>query len=155
MIRPTHEAETEDLVAMAEGTGVFKPIEIEALRDLLTYHRDEGHAVGHQAVTLERDGVPVGFAYFAPTVMTDSTWHLYWIFVSKTVQARGLGAELLKFVETEIRSADGRMLLIETSSLPMYEQTRKFYLKQQYEQEAMIRDFYSAGDHQVIFRKLL
>jgi GNAT superfamily N-acetyltransferase len=155
MIRPTHVAETEDLAALADGTGVFKPLEIEALRDLLSYHRDEGHSVGHQAVTLERDGVPVGFAYFAPTEMTDHTWHLYWIFVSKTVQGRGLGAELLRYVETEIRNSNGRMLVIETSSLPMYEPTRKFYQKQNYDLEATIRDFYSAGDHQVIFRKLL
>ena len=139
---------------MAEGTGVFKPIEIVALRDLLVYHQ-EGHEEGHRAVTLERDGTPVGFAYFAPTVMTDRTWHLYWIFVSKTVQSRGLGAELLKYVETEIEAIGGRMLVIETSSLPMYEPTRKFYLKYAYDQEATVRDFYSAGDHQVIFRKLL
>ena len=155
MIRPTVEADTETLASMAEGTGVFKPREIDALRGLLDYLHGDGFANGHRAVTLERDGAPAGFAYFAPTDMTEGTWHLYWIFVGKGVQARGLGAELLAIVEGEVAGAGGRLLLIETSSLASYGPTRKFYLKNGYEHEATIRDFYAAGDDQVVFRKLL
>lgn len=155
MIRPTAEADTETLADMAQGTGVFKPLEIDALRGLLDYLHTEGFADGHRAVTLEREGSPTGFAYFAPTDMTDRTWHLYWIFVGKGVQSRGLGARLLAFVEGEVATAGGRLLLIETSSLPSYEPTRKFYLKNGYEHEATIRDFYAEGDDQVIFRKPL
>ena len=154
MIRPTVEADTETLASMAQETGVFKPLEIDALRGLLDYLHGDGFAEGHRAVTLERGGAPTGFAYFAPTDMTDRTWHLYWIFVGKGAQARGLGAELLAFVEGEVARAGGRLLLIETSSLPAYEPTRRFYLKMGYDQEATIRDFYAAGDHQVVFRKL-
>jgi len=39
---------------------------------------------------------------------------------------------------------------IETSSLPHYELTRRFYLKHGYEQAAVLRDFYSDGDDMVI-----
>lgn len=155
MIRPTLEADTEALAAMAEGTRVFKPLEIDALRGLLDYLHADGFADGHRGVTLERDGAPAGFAYFAPTDMTEGTWHLYWIFVGKGVQSRGLGARLLGFVEAEVAAAGGRLLLIETSSLPSYDATRKFYLKNGYEHEATIRDFYADGDDQVVFRKLL
>lgn len=87
--------------------------------------------------------------------MTDRTWHLYWIFVDKTTHAKGIGTTLLKHAEQDIKKLNGRILLIETSSLPTYDLTRKFYLKHDYEQAAVIRDFYTDGDDQVIFRKRL
>jgi GNAT superfamily N-acetyltransferase len=155
MIRPTAPDETEFLVSMAAGTGVFKPLEHDTLRELLgDYHAGEG-TDGHRAVSIEDDGRVLGFAYFAPTPMTEATWHLYWIVVDKSVQARGIGAKLMRFVEAEVKAAGGRVLLIETSALPAYELTRKFYLKLAYQQEATVRDFYADGDHQVIFRKRL
>ena len=46
-------------------------------------------------------------------------------------------------------------MLIETSSLPHYELTRRFYLKHHYDQEAILRDYYADGDDMVVFRKHL
>jgi ribosomal protein S18 acetylase RimI-like enzyme len=87
--------------------------------------------------------------------MTDRTWDLYWIAVSKQTQAKGIGGKLLKHVEDDIRGKQGRILLIETSALPHYELTRKFYLKHGYDQESRIRDYYADGDDLVVFRKRL
>src|SRR5207302_1260088 len=115
MIRPTIPADTPTLVAIAEGTGVFKPIEIEALQEVLDDYHADNKEIGHRSITDERNGEVVGFAYYAPTAMTDRTWHLYWIAVSKRTQARGVGGELLRFVEEDIRRERGRQLLIETS----------------------------------------
>jgi GNAT superfamily N-acetyltransferase len=155
MIRPTLESETDTLLKMAEGTAVFKPMEIEALKEVLDDYHEGNHRYGHRAITFEQDGQPVGFAYYAPTAMTDRTWHLYWIFVTKAIQAKGIGAKLLAFAEKDIHATGGRLFLIETSSLPSYQPTRNFYLKYNYEQAATIRDFYADGDDQVIFRKHL
>jgi len=60
---------------------------------------------------------------------------------------------LLKFVEDDIRHHQGRQLLIETSSLPHYELTRKFYLKHCYQEAAVVPDYYAQGDHMVVYRK--
>lgn len=155
MIRTTRASETELLQALAVGTGVFKPLEIEALGDVLGAYHAGNIDFGHRAVTAEQDGEAIGFAYYAPTPMTEQTWHLYWIFVAKASQARGLGARLLAHAEADIVRAGGRIFLIETSSLPSYEPTRRFYLKHGYEQAAVVRDFYADGDDQVIFRKRL
>ncbi len=116
------------------------------------YHATNRDA-GHRAVTLEGDGGPIGFAYYAPAAMTDRTWYLWWIAVAKMTQARGLGTELLRAVEEEIGREGGRMLLIETSSLPHYEPTRRFYLKHGYEETARLRDYYADADDLVVFRK--
>jgi ribosomal protein S18 acetylase RimI-like enzyme len=153
MIRPTTAADTEALVAIAHGTGVFKPHELIALREVLADYFGTNHAHGHVAVTMERDGKPIGFAYYAPEDMTDRTWALWWIAVDKNVHAKGLGTRLLHKAEADVRAANGRVLFVETSGLPSYELTRRFYLKHGYEQEATLRDYYTDGDDMVIFRK--
>lgn len=155
MIRPTTPADTEDLVAIAQGTGVFKPHEIVALREVLADYFATNQADGHVAVTLERDGKPIGFAYYAPADMTDRAWTLWWIAVDKTVHARGLGTRLLHKAEADARAAGGRVMFIETSGLPYYELTRRFYVKHGYETEATLRDYYADGDDMVVFRKRL
>ena len=68
MIRPTLPDETALLQSIADATGVFKPLEIETLREVLDDFHAGGDA-GHRAVTFEQDGRPIGFAYFAPTPM--------------------------------------------------------------------------------------
>ena len=155
MIRPTTPDDTPALLKLTEGTGVFKPHEIQALDEVLSdYHagnRDEGHV----AVTDERHGRVVGYAYYAPAAMTDRTWYLYWIAVSKDTHAKGVGSQLLRHAEDDIRRRGGRVLFIETSSLPHYELTRKFYLKHGYEVNGQLRDYYADGDDMVVFRKRL
>jgi ribosomal protein S18 acetylase RimI-like enzyme len=153
MIRPTVPADTPTLLTIAQGTGVFKPHEIVALDEVISDYHAANHVEGHHSVTYEKDGQIIGFAYYAPASMTDRTWYLYWIAVSKQIQARGVGSGLMRHVEDDIRKQGGRVLFIETSSLPHYELTRKFYLKQHYEQAAVLRDYYADGDDMVVFRK--
>jgi GNAT superfamily N-acetyltransferase len=155
MIRPSVSEETAALVSIANGTNVFKPHEIIALKEVLDDYYASNQRYGHQCITYEKDGQATGFAYYAPAAMTDRTWYLYWIAVNKDVQARGVGALLLRHAEEAIRKAGGRLFLIETSSLPQYALTRKFYVKHTYEQHAVLRDFYADGDDMVIFRKHL
>jgi ribosomal protein S18 acetylase RimI-like enzyme len=155
MIRPTTPEDTPALITLTEGTGVFKPHEIEALNEVLSDYHAQNHLEGHTAVTYERDGEILGYAYYAPAAMTDRTWYLYWIAVTRKTQARGLGSQLLRHAEEEIRRRQGRVLFIETSSLPHYEKTRTFYLKQGYEVTGVLRDYYSDGDDMVVFRKRL
>jgi ribosomal protein S18 acetylase RimI-like enzyme len=155
MIRPTVPADTPVLVQLAGETGFFKPHEVEALKEVLDDYHDHNQQHGHRCVTREERGNVVGFAYYAPAAMTDRTWYLYWIAVSKAVQGKGIGKVLLTHLEDEIRGLGGRVLFLETSSLPLYEPTRNFYLKNGYDQEATLRDYYADGDSMVVFRKKL
>ena len=155
MIRPTTPADTPGLLALTRATGVFKPHEVVALNEVLDDYHASNRAAGHVAVTDERDGRVVGYAYYAPAAMTDRTWYLYWIAVDKNVHAKGLGTRLLHRAEADVAAAGGRVFFIETSSLPHYELTRKFYLKHGYEQACSLADFYADGDAMVVFRKRL
>ena len=155
MIRPTSPTDTPTLLALADGTRVFKPLEIVALREVLDDYHAANHAEGHRSVTAEEAGQVIGFTYYAPAAMTDRTWYLYWIAVRQDLQTKGAGTRLLRHAEEDVRQSQGRLLLIETSSLPQYEPTRRFYLKHQYEQAAVLRNFYADGDDMVVFRKRL
>jgi ribosomal protein S18 acetylase RimI-like enzyme len=155
MIRPAVPDDTPALKALTAATGVFKSHEVEVLQDVLDEFHSGDAGPDHVAIVDERDGQIAGYAYYAPDVMTDRTWFLYWIAVSKTVQARGIGSGLMTYMEDDIRRRNGRLMFIETSSLPHSELTRKFYLKNGYEINAQLRDFYSDGDDMVIFRKRL
>src|SRR5262249_7588262 len=126
MIRRAEPKDSPTLIKIAHETGVFKPIEIEALEEVLDDFHTGSHPHG-RCVVYEQEGHPIGFAYYAPAAMTDRTWQLWWIAVSKHIHSRGIGTRLLHYVEDDIQRERGRQLLIETSSLPHYELTRKFY----------------------------
>jgi len=155
MIRPAAFADTPELVRLTDATGLFKPLEIEALQGVLDDYHATNHELGHLAIVVEDAGTPLGYAYYAPTEMTDRTWHLYWIAVVKNRQGAGLGSELLRYVENDIRARGGRLLVIETSSTPIYDSTRRFYLKHGYHQASTVEDFYADGDGMVMFTKRL
>jgi ribosomal protein S18 acetylase RimI-like enzyme len=153
MIRLVVPADTAHLLHLAEDTGVFKPLEIQALREVLDDYHATNQAQGHRAAGFEQSGELVGFIYYAPAAMTDRAWNLWWIVVGKAHQAGGIGGRLLRHAEDEIRKARGRVLFIETSSLPHYELTRRFYVKYGYGQAARLADFYAPGDDLLFFRK--
>jgi ribosomal protein S18 acetylase RimI-like enzyme len=154
MIRPATPEDTSTLVALTDATGVFKSHEIVALESVLEdYYDFNEEEDDHVCVVFEEHGTILGYAYYAPAAMTDRTWYLYWIAVTKDKQARGVGTKLLHHTEEDIKKKGGRVLFIETSGLPHYEKTRKFYIKHKYEEAAVLRDYYSDGDDMVVYRK--
>lgn len=153
MIRETRPDGTNDLIEIGQGTGVFKPAEIVALREVLDEFHTCTKASRHPSSTYVEAGRITGFAYYASAAMTDRTWYLFWIAIERTAQARGIGGELLRYAEDQIRDANRRLILIETSSLPHYEPTRRFYLEHGYEQACALRDFYADGDDMIFFAK--
>jgi GNAT superfamily N-acetyltransferase len=96
---------------------------------------------------------PIGYACYGPTPLTDGTYDLYWIAVSSDLSGKGIGTSLLQAVEEDIKSRNGRMLIIETSSSDGYEKTRQFYLKNAYPLVETIKDFYRSGEDRVTFIK--
>ncbi|HZZ81143.1 MAG TPA: GNAT family N-acetyltransferase [Gemmataceae bacterium] len=155
MIRPITPADIDAIVAMTDATEMFKPLEIIALREVLDDYFAEEINRGHMAVAWEDGGNIVGFTYYGPVPLGDRTWQLWWIAVDKRQQGKGVGSGLLRHAEDDMRAKLGRLLFIETGSLPHYEPTRHFYRKFGYEQHAFLKDFYSDGDSMVIFRKAL
>ena len=155
LIRPALPADTPRLLELTAGTGVFKPFEIEVLKEVLDDYHARGPDSEHVAVVAEEGGQIVGYVYYAPEIMTDRSWYIYWIAVAQDVQAKGVGGRLLRHAEDDVKKKGGRMMFLEVSSLPHSELTRRFYLKNGYEVTGVLRDLYSDGDDMVVFRKRL
>ena len=80
------------------------------------YHRTNARN-GHLAIACKDARELVAVADCTPKEMTDCRWELLMIMVDSGCQRRGIGGCLLQAVEDERRAANGRILLIETSSL--------------------------------------
>ena len=153
MIRPVAPADSLALVALSGGSGLFRPEELDAIQGMLDAYHATNAANGHRILTCEEGGTPVGIAYFAPKEFTDRVWELLMIAVDAPRQRQGIGSRMLLAVEDAVRAADGRLLLIETSSKTSFERTRQFYRKHGYAEVAQIPDFFADGDGKASFVK--
>jgi ribosomal protein S18 acetylase RimI-like enzyme len=150
MIRELTAADLPELKPLIDATGLFP----SSMLDQMV----QGFFTGNEAEEIWlvlTNPKPVGVAYVAPEKLADCTFNLLLIAVHPEQQGKGLGAELVSDVEKRLRELGARILLVETSGLEAFEQTRRFYLKNGYEVEGRIRDFCQDGDDKVIFRKAL
>ena len=75
--------------------------------------------------------------------MTIGTYDLYWMAVSPKAQGRGDGRRSSRWLEARVAELGGRLIVIETSSTPRYEPTRRFYLGLNIERSPASRTFTS------------
>lgn len=106
-------------------------------------------------LTAEVDGRPVGFCYATPEALTDGTWNMLAIAVLPSEQGNGRGGAIVRYLEQELSSRHQRILIADTSGTEAFAQTRAFYRKNGYAEEARIRDFWGAGDDKIVFWKAL
>ena len=159
-IRAAEPGDRERILAILVATGRFTQEEVECAIELVDigitqpekmdyfiHVADDGDAPG--------DAEAEGYVCFGPTPLTDGVYDLYWIAVDPRRQGQGFGKLLLRFVENEVRSRNGRMLLIETSSKETYGSTIHFYESNGYEEISRIKDFYRVEDDKIVFCKQL
>jgi ribosomal protein S18 acetylase RimI-like enzyme len=123
--------------------------------EVIDGYLEDPQGTGYHALVAEDGSQIAGYICYGQTPCTVGTWDIYWIAVAGEKRGKGVGGALTKAAEEEIKRLEGRLILIETSSQPVYENTRRFYLGQKYEPVARIPDFYSPGDDLLIMRKRL
>jgi len=103
-------------------------------------------------VAVDEKGSPLGYVCYGETPLTDGVYHLYWIAVDPSHQARGIGGALLRFMEKKVKDLRGRMILVETSLSPEYQKARDLYVKHGYREVARIDDFYRVNEGLIIYQ---
>ena len=158
MITEPRKTDGPQIHSVNANTSVFSQEEVECVDELWKEYQSQGpERSGYYWLMArdEDDGRVLGYSCYGPRALTSGTFDLYWIAVDPTARGGGIGRKLLTATEEAIRILGGRLMIVETSGLPKYEPTRKFYLATNYLLEATLKDFYSAGDDLVIFTKHL
>jgi ribosomal protein S18 acetylase RimI-like enzyme len=141
---------------MVVSAGNFNEIEISTAMELVDEALAEGEESGYLFAVLEygekHRGVQ-GYACYGPVPLTQGVYDLYWIVVDPAYQGKGFGGHLLEYLERDVLSRGGRMILIETSSQETYAGTVRFYEHSGYRLAARIRNFYKIGDDKLVFQK--
>ena len=141
----------EHVRRIVSSSGFFSPEEILVAVELVQERLDKGFPSGYHFLFAETDGSPVGYTCFGPIACTKASYDLYWIAVANDFRSLGIGRELLLRSLRVMESLGGVRVYIETSSRVQYDPTRSFYRHFDFEEEAVLKDFYSLGDHKVIY----
>jgi ribosomal protein S18 acetylase RimI-like enzyme len=155
-IRSLVQKDRESLLTMLEETRAFTSQEIDVAMELIDIVLKDPNQKDYEIHCMVNDqDQPIGYICYGPAPMTQGTFDLYWIAVNPKSQGMGIGSRLLDFLEKMLRVKNGRMILTDTSSIPSYKKTLRFYLKKGYQEVAKIPDYYSLGNDRITFCKRL
>jgi ribosomal protein S18 acetylase RimI-like enzyme len=155
-IRPLSEEDRATLLSMLIKTRAFTSAEIDVAMELVDIVLKDRIQKDYQIDCMVDDqDLAVGYICSGPTPMTQGTFDLYWIAVNPEFQERGVGSKLLGFLEERVKARGGRMILADTSTVPQYEKTRRFYSKNGFQEVAKIPDYYHPGNDRISFCRRL
>jgi len=151
IVRTTVSKDVAGWKRILEETELFPP---EMLSDMIGGFLSDAETADLW-LTCEVGGDVCGFCYAVPEPMTEGTWNMLAIAVRPSKQGNGAGGALVKHLEDQLRVRGQRLLVVDTSGSDAFDQTRRFYRKNRYVEEARIRDYWAAGDDKVVFSKAL
>jgi ribosomal protein S18 acetylase RimI-like enzyme len=143
------------LMNVLQDTPEFTPPELIVAEEILDCYLEDPIRSGYRILIVEDNASVCGYICYGPTPLTEGTWDLYWAAVARNMRGKGLGKALWEKAEDDIKKDGGRLAVIETSSKPNYEQTRRFHEARGYKNVGRIADFYSPGDDMLIYVKRL
>lgn len=156
MIRSLQKEDRDKIEQMLRDTNNFNENEITVAMELVDIYLNNSNQKDYKIfVDSEQDGFINGYVCVGQRPLTKATYDLYWIAVNPSVQSKGIGTKLIKYIEDHIKKKNGSLILIETSGKPSYEKERRFYEKNNYNKIAEIKDFYDKGDSLVIYCKYI
>jgi D-alanine-D-alanine ligase len=153
MIRFSETKDIQPVLALLDATKFFRQEEMLIADEVVTDAAKKGQTGHYQSYVLEVDGSVVGWVCWGPTPCTVGSYDIYWLGVDPACQGKGYGRKLMDFAEEQIRSAGGRLYIVETSGRESYLPTRAFYEKIGYTLSACVKDFYATGDDKIIYTK--
>ena len=141
----------ENVKEIVTSTGFFHPEEIDIAVELVDERLKKGLQSGYHFIFSDRGQKTIAYSCFGPILATKFSYDLYWIAVHADMRGQGIGKVLLRKSEEAIRELGGQRVYIETSGRDLYAPTRQFYLRCNYEEAAVLKDFYAPGDAKYIY----
>lgn len=141
------------VLEIVESTKFFYDHEVEIAAELVADRLTHGESSGYYFVFVVVDGVTVAYSCFGPITMSTTSFDLYWIATHNNYRGKGIGKKLLEETCNEARKMGCKILIAETSGLEHYAPTRAFYINNNFELEASLKDFYTDGDDKLFYTK--
>jgi ribosomal protein S18 acetylase RimI-like enzyme len=155
-IRPLVLKDRTRLHSILIDSRAFTSEEIDVAMELIDIVLEDQNQEDYKiACMVDGHDQAIGYICYGRTPMTQGTFDLYWIVVDPSFQGKGAGSKLLDFFEKEVRKMKGRLILADTSSVPEYEKTQKFYLRKGFQEVSRISDYYWPGNDRITFCKRL
>jgi ribosomal protein S18 acetylase RimI-like enzyme len=155
-IRSLAQRDRARLQSMLIEAQVFTHEEIEVAMELIGIVSKDANQGDYRIDCMANDeDQAIGYVCYGPVPMTQGTFDLYWIVVDPRCQGQGVGSRLLHFLEEVVRERKGRIILIDTSSIPQYEKAQKFYFRHGFQEVARVPDYYHPGNDRITFCKRL
>lgn len=155
-IRSLVQKDRGSLRSMLIGTQVFTSEEIAVAMELIDIVLKDSDQKDYRVdCMVDDEDRPIGYICYGPVPMTQGAFDLYWIVVDPRFQGQRIGFRLLDFLEEVVRATGGRMILVDTSSIPQYEKTQKFYSRKGFQEVARVPDYYRPGNDRITFCKNL
>ena len=151
-IRPTTLKDVPALKLVLDGTGLFPS---DMLPDMLGGFLSDAGDNKSVWLSAELDGTAIGFCFASSEALTVGTWNMLAIAVLPERQGSGAGGAIVAALEKHLSAEGNRILIADTSGTDSFGQTREFYRKNGYTEEARIRDFWAEGDDKIVFWKAL
>jgi len=150
-IRPLLEGDTKAVKSILDSIELFPAKILDQMTGPYFYEEDS-REIWFTAVENE---IPVGIGLCVPELLTEDTYNIVSIGVGALEQGKGIGTKMMTYIESELKKINGRLLIVETSSDEKYIKTQAFYNKLGYNKEAIIKDFWQAGEDKIIYTKRL
>lgn len=138
---------------LTRAAGNFTNHEINIALEVTEERLSRGLRSGYHYLWYTIHDIDCGFCCYGPIPCTINRFEIYWIVVDPARQHSGIGSLLLGESEKKIWEMGGKAVYLDTSSKESYRATRRFYEKNGYVPIAVLEDFYTKGDHKLIYRK--
>jgi ribosomal protein S18 acetylase RimI-like enzyme len=152
-IRPMVVQDKPAVMHILQNTPEFNNLDLAVAEEVIDDYLKDASASGYHILVSAIDALIYGYVCYGLNPMTVSTWDIYWIAIARSSQGKGMGRELLTATENLIWKAGGTLIIIETSSTPLYDRTNRFYNLIGYKVACQIAEYYGPGDGKIIYEK--
>jgi ribosomal protein S18 acetylase RimI-like enzyme len=155
VVRPMQLDDRASVWDILMTSGVFVETDAVCVDEMIQETWDTPRVDGYKWLACCQGERMIGFACYGTESLTQDTWDLFWICVRPEARGHGAGRALMAEVEAQVRAANGRVMVIYTSSTPTYAPARRLYEGAGFTRQAVVPDYYRNGDDLNIYWKRL
>jgi ribosomal protein S18 acetylase RimI-like enzyme len=154
-VRPSRWEDRDAIYGILMNSGIFGKADADCVDEMFveTWGKRRDDADNYRWLSCWHGGEMAGFACYGLESLTKDTWDLFWICVLPAMRGKGAGRALMVEAEQQARLANGRVMVIYTSSTEKYAPARRLYEGAGFVRTAVVPDYYADGDDLNIYWK--